>query len=238
MATVLGLITARGGSKGVPRKNVRTVARKPLIAWTIESARQSRRLDRIVVSTDDDEIASVSRQFGAVVPFMRPPELARDDSPHIDVVLHALRWLAQEEKYEPEYVLLLQPTSPLRTAEDIDGMIDLALERRAEAVVSVSPACDHPYLAKRVDSEGVIAPFMECPLAYARRQDLPPAYALNGALYLQQCAGLLKRQSFEGCRTIAYIMPRQRSLEVDTEADLIEVERILTSSYANPSEQY
>ena len=229
MATVVGLITARGGSKGVPRKNVRMLAGKPLIAWTIDSARQARRLDRIIVSTDDEEIAAVSRQFGAAVPFMRPAELARDSSPHIDVVLHALRWLSREEKYNPAFVLLLQPTSPLRTAEDIDGIIDLAIERRAEAVVSVSPACDHPYLVRQVDSEGMLKPFMDCPLPYARRQDLPPAYALNGALYLQQCTGLLTRQSFEGCRTIAYVMPRQRSLEVDTEADLVEVERLLTA---------
>jgi CMP-N-acetylneuraminic acid synthetase len=230
VAGVLGLITARGGSKGVPRKNVRPLAGKPLIGWTIDAARSARRLDKLIVSTDDEEIATVCRQLGASVPFMRPPELARDDSPHIDVVLHALRWMAREEKYEPEYVLLLQPTSPLRTAADIESIIEMAMERRAEAIVSVCPARDHPYLVRKLDSEGVTTPFMECPLPYARRQDLPDAYALNGALYIQRCAGLLERGRFEGCRTLAYVMPRERSLEIDTEDDLRDVEYRLNAS--------
>ena len=113
MAGIVGLITARGGSKGVPRKNIQVLAGKPLIAWTIEAALQSQELDRVIVSTDDREIASISRRFGAEVPFIRPLELALDASSHVDVILHAIDWLAENEQYDTKYITLLQPTSPL-----------------------------------------------------------------------------------------------------------------------------
>src|ERR1700743_3832228 len=112
----LALIPARGGSKGVPRKNIVPVAGKPLLAWTIEAARNSTRLDRIILSTDDEEIASVAREFGVEVPFMRPAELAKDSSGSLEVALHALDWAAREPGGEPEYLLILQPTSPLRSS--------------------------------------------------------------------------------------------------------------------------
>src|SRR5580704_13363907 len=144
---ILGLITARGGSKGIPRKNIIPVAGKPLLAWTIEAARGSASVDRVVLSTDDEEIAGVGRQFGAEVPFMRPGALAGDTAGSLGVALHALDWAAREGGGEPGYLLILQPTSPLRTSEDIDAVFELALERQAPAVLgvreTVSPS--HPY---------------------------------------------------------------------------------------------
>lgn len=223
----LGLVTARRGSKGLPGKNIRVVGGKPLIAWTLEAARNAALLDQVVVSTDDREIAETARRWGADVPFLRPAELARDESPHIDVVLHALAWLDEREEYRPDYVALLQPTSPLRTGEDIDGAVSLAREKNADAVVSVCETHDHPYLVRRLTADGRLEEFVPCPLAYARRQDLPPAYALNGAIYVNRRETLLASRTLCPAGALAYPMPVERSLQVDTVWDLRLAEYIL-----------
>ena len=186
MPHVLGLITARGGSKSIPRKNVVPLAGKPLIAWTIEAALQSHGLSRVIVSTDDEEIAQVAREWGAEVPFLRPAELARDDSPHIPVVVHAVEWLESHEDMRSDYVLLLQPTSPLRSTEDIENAIRLALEKDADSVVGVCEASSHPYLTKRITADGRLQDFGPRPEGYLARQSLPPAYIANGAIYLRR----------------------------------------------------
>ncbi len=216
MGEIVGLISARGGSKSIPRKNIKTLAGKPLIAWTIEVARKCKELNRVIVSTDDEEIANVARQWGAEVPFIRPSELARDDSSSISAVLHAIHWMEENEGFCPGYVMLLQPTSPFRTSEDIQQSIDLATKHRAVAVVSVCEAEPHPYLCKRILDNGALADFMSMKVGYLRRQDLPPAYAVNGAIYLNQCSSLLLDQTFIPTGTIAYAMPQERSLDVDT----------------------
>lgn len=228
MSGIIGLITARGGSKAIPRKNIKPLAGKPLIAWTIQAALASRRVERVIVSTDDDEIAQVAREWGAEVPFMRPPELAEDDSPHHDVVIHAMRWLeSQPAAPPPDYVMLLQPTSPLRTAEDIDGAVALAAERDADAVVSVCPAHHHPYFSKQIAPDGRLLDFMERPEGYLPRQKLPPVYSLNGAIYLVRRKILLERDDWYTDRTYAYIMPPERSVDIDSPWDLHLVELIL-----------
>jgi CMP-N,N'-diacetyllegionaminic acid synthase len=218
--TITGLILARGGSKGIPRKNIVPLAGKPLIAWTIEAGVKSGVLDRLMVSTDDTEIAEVSRAWGAEVPFLRPQELARDETPSMDAVLHALRWLCAEQSYSPECVLLLQPTSPLRQAEDIQNSIALLLEREAACVVSVSQVEQHPYWMKRVAADGRLEEFLPEVAMPTRRQDLPPAYAVNGAIYLGRRDWLMANQSFYGPATYGYIMPPERSLDIDTALDL------------------
>lgn len=228
---VLGLITARGGSKSIPRKNVVPLAGKPLIAWTIEAALNSSLLDRVVVSTDDEEIREVAQRWGAEVPFMRPAELAQDDSPHIPVIIHAVEWLESQEGKRWDYVLLLQPTSPLRSAEDIDGAIELACEREADGVVSVHPAPSHPYFTKRITADGRLEDFVTKPEGYLRRQDLPPAYALNGAIYLIRCESLIEEHSLFPPRTYAQVMPVERSLDIDTEWDLHLGELILADKH-------
>ena len=181
---MLAIITARGGSKGLPQKNIRPLAGKPLIAYTIEAALQARLLDRTVVSTDDHQIAEIARQFGAEIPFLRPPELARDETIVYPVLTHALRWLDEHEGYRPDYVMLLQPTSPLRTAEDIDNSITIALEKNAEGVVSLCETKHHPYWTKQIAGDGQIVDFIprNNPHSYLRRQDLPPAYVLRNYL--------------------------------------------------------
>lgn len=217
---ILGLITARGGSKSIPGKNVKLLAGKPLIRWTIDEAMKSSLVSRLVVSTDDDEIERVSLEGGAEVPFRRPAEMAGDASPHIEVIIHALEWLKFEQDYEPDYVLLLQPTSPFRTVIDIDGAIQLAaLRPESEAIVGVSETEHHPFLAKKIEGEGVLEDFVKTDIPYLRRQDLPPAYVINGAIYLNKTESLRKIRKLIPSGTLAYVMPQDRSLDVDTPWD-------------------
>lgn len=224
---VLALVTARGGSKRIPRKSIAPVAGRPLIAWTIDAARGARSVGRVVVSTDDPEMAAVSRQCGAEVPFLRPPELALADTPHIDVVVHAVDWLRSHEGFSPSHVLLLQPTSPLRLADDIDRTVAIALERDADAVVSVTDAHPHPCLAKRVKPEGSMEDFFPWPAGEQRRQALPEAFVLNGAIYLARFDLLLRERTWYSKRTYAYRMPAERSLDIDTPWDLALADQIL-----------
>lgn len=219
---IVGVITARGGSRSVPKKNIALVGGKPLIAWTIETALRSRVLDRVIVSTDDDEIADVSRRYGVEVPFKRPAELARDDSSHIAVMTHAMHWLESQKSWKPEYVMLLQPTSPLRTTEDIQAAVDLALAKQADSVVSVCLARHHPFLTMQITPEGTLADFMGGTPQHLdrRRQEFPPAYALNGAIFLTRRRILLDQHTFYPARTFAYVMPPERSLDIDDRWDL------------------
>ena len=216
----LAVIPARGASKSIPRKNIAMVGGKPLLAWTVLAAKGSPALDRIIVSTDDAEIAEVAKAWGAEVPFTRPLELGRDDTPGIEPILHAVHWLAQQENYNPDYVMVLQPTSPLRTTQDIEAAIQLALKKDADSVLSVSPARQHPYWMKWITPDGRLVDFIPLGRRYVRRQDLPEVYALNGAIYLIRRQVLLEKQSWYTPRTYAYIMPPERSLDIDTPWDL------------------
>ena len=229
--TILGLIPACGGSKSIPRKNIKLLAGKPLIAWTIEAALKSQKLTRVIVSTDDAEIAEVARKWGAETPFLRPAEFSGDDSSSISVVLHAIHWFEEQERFLPDYVLLLQPTSPFRKAQDICAAMELMEARQSVAVVSVIEAAKHPYLCKRILSDSTLADFVASDLAYLRRQDLPPAYALNGAIYLNRRESLLRDRSFWPSGTLAYVMPTDRSLEIDTPWDWRLAELILRDQH-------
>ncbi len=210
---ILALIPARGNSKGIPRKNIKPIAGKPLIAWAIEAALCSRVLDAVVVSTEDEEIAEVARQWGAQVPFRRPPELAQDDTPGIDPVLHAL-----EQLPDFDVVLLLQPTSPLRTTEDIDACISLAQDMQASSVVSVSKPGKHPYWMYSLGTDQRLQTLIDVP-PILRRQDLPPVYAVNGALYYTRTNWLQQQHTFVTAETVAYVMPSERSVDLDTQLD-------------------
>jgi len=221
MASIVALITARGGSKSLPRKNVQLLGGKPLITWTIRAALDSAIFARVIVSTDDEEIARISRQYGADVPFLRPTELARDDSPHIIAGKHALNWLRNSAQLYPEYVMLLQPTSPFRTVGDIIAAKNLAEVHNAIAVVSVVEAKPHPSKTYRLTSDGTLADFVPTTLAYRRRQDLPPAFADNGAIYLNRSDSLLRDGTFIPPGTIPYVMPAERSIDIDTPWDLV-----------------
>jgi N-acylneuraminate cytidylyltransferase/CMP-N,N'-diacetyllegionaminic acid synthase len=177
------------------------------------------------------------------VPFLRPAELARDNSSHISVVLHALDWL-EANGCLPVYLVLLQPTSPLRYAEDIDRAIELAFEKDADSVVSVCAAHNHPLLVKKIGADGCLANYATSELSYLRRQDLPAAYALNGAIYVTKVDVLRRQQTFLPPRTFPYVMPAERSLEIDDPWDLYLVRLVMedrtcqanrSSSRAGPS---
>ena len=212
--SLLALIPARGGSKGIPRKNIKRFAGKPLIDWTIGAAKRASCIDCVVVTTEDEEIASVARQLGAEVPFMRPPELATDHTPGIETVLHAIDQLPSYD-----WVVLLQPTSPLRTHRDIDSIWQLCQSHGSSSAVSVNEVSKHPYWMYTQDNLGQLQRFIESHREVTRRQDLPVAYALNGAMYLAKTEWLLKERRFVGSETLGYVMPPERSVDLDTPRD-------------------
>lgn len=227
MKGIIGLIPARGGSKGIPGKNIKELAGKPLIAWTIEAALGSNELNRVIVSTDDKNIVHIAKEWGAEVPFIRPENLASDTATSFSVVEHTMDWLDREEDISPEYVMLLQPTSPLRTTEDISGVIHLMQKRNAASVVSVCEAINHPYLIKKINDDGTLENFIKKTPKFSRRQELPQAFTLNGAIYLHKWETLKQEKSFIPPWTLAYIMPRERSIDIDTPWDFFLAEQIL-----------
>ncbi len=236
MDIILAIITARGGSKGVPRKNIRPVCGKPLIAYSIEAALEIRnRLYRIVVSTDDAEIAEISRQYGAEVPFVRPSELAADKTPTLPVLQHAVRFVEEQDKIHLDWVLLLQPTSPLRRKEDILAALELAQLGGCDSVISVVQSPIHPLFMKRIGN-GQLLPFSDVLVEKegTRRQEAqPPAYIRNGAIYLTRRDVLIERNSIWGRFIRPYVMPPERSVNVDSEMDLKLAELMLQSSVNN-----
>ena len=219
--TVLAIIPARGGSKGIPHKNIVPLAGKPLIAWTIDAAKKSIYIDRLILSSEDEDIIKVAKEYGCEAPFIRPKELAQDDTPGVDPVIHAINILPQ--KYD--YIVLLQPTSPLRIAEDIDGCIDKCVNEGHPFCVSICEPDKSPYWMFTLGDNGELHKLLETKAV--RRQDLPATYALNGAVYVAQTDKLLKENSFITKETAGYLMPELRSADVDTEMDLMWCEMLI-----------
>jgi CMP-N,N'-diacetyllegionaminic acid synthase len=215
----LAIIPARGGSKGLPGKNLVQLSGKPLIAHTIEAARVASSLERIVVSTESPEIAEISRQYGAEVPFLRPSELAGDDTPTLPVLQHVLAELEATEGCKPEIIVLLQPTSPLRRSEDIDSAVALFERSGADSVVSVCAAEHHPAWMRRLEGDRVL-PFLENGPEYTRRQDMPPVYRLNGAVYISRRRILMEENLILGQDTRGFVMDAESSVDIDTLFDL------------------
>jgi CMP-N,N'-diacetyllegionaminic acid synthase len=212
--SVIAVIPARGGSKGIPGKNIREVAGKPLIAWTILAARASRHIDRLILSSNDEKIIEVARQWGCEVPFVRPAELATDEAPGTAPLVHAL-----EAVPGFDYAVLLQPTSPLRVAEDIDACIALCAEMEAPSVVSVTRSEKHPAWMYELD-EGRLRPVTGQVPESTRRQDLRPVYSLNGAVYVVATEPFGLHSAILTEQTIGYPMPAERSIDIDTPLDL------------------
>jgi N-acylneuraminate cytidylyltransferase/CMP-N,N'-diacetyllegionaminic acid synthase len=231
---ILALIPARGGSKGIKIKNIKKLLGKPLITYTIESAIESKYIDRVVVTTDDKTIAEVSKKCGAEVPFIRPKELAQDDTPGIEPIIHGIKWLKENENYDPNYVLCLQPTSPLRDSEDIDKAIEHLIDGQAASLVSVCEVDQHPYWMKKIE-DGILKPFLDINLnkKYFRRQELPEIYILNGAIYMSKTNSLLQNKSFYGENTLAYVMSKEKSIDIDDIFDFKLVEIILKERTKN-----
>lgn len=228
--TAVALIPARGGSKAIPGKNLMDLAGRPLIAWTIAAALACKRISRVVVSTDSREIAEVARHHGAEVPFMRPPELAGDHTPMLDVVRHFASAIALEDEAA---IILLQPTSPFRTTADIDSALDLYTRSGTRGLVSIVKSDAHPDWMLRLDPRGRIVPLVPTVDKAIRRQDLVSTYRPNGALYICRATDIRAGHSWYGEDTIAYEMPRERSLDIDEHWDL-EVARAVMSRRVSP----
>ncbi len=210
---ILAVIPARGGSKGVPRKNIRELAGKPLIAWTIEAAKKSKYIDRLILSSEDPEIIEVAKSYGCEVPFVRANELAQDDTPGIEVVLDAVQRC-------PGYthVLLLQPTSPFRTHKHIDDLIEEFNQAKINCIVSVTKPDKHPMWSFLMTDDNSLTPFYDYDIPL-NRQALPPAYVLNGAFYLAGINWLIKKRTFLSKESYGFVMSQDISLDIDTEID-------------------
>jgi len=211
---ILAMIPARAGSKGLPGKNIRPLRRRPLIAWTIEGALKSRYIDRVIVSTDSREIAAVSKKYGAEVPFLRPKALATDKAKTIDVILHLMDWAGRNDK-SYEVIMLLQPTSPLRDPADIDRAVKLLFSKKAMAVVSVCETEDTPQLANILPKNGSMKGFLRPEARNKNRQQCSLFYRVNGAVFLAYCDYIKSQRGFFGGKTFAYIMPKERSVDID-----------------------
>ncbi len=213
---LLALIPARGGSKGIKDKNIVMVCNKPLIAYTIQSAKASRYIDSVVVTTDSERIANIARDYGAEIPFMRPAELASDEAKTIDVVLHAIGELKKNgQKYEA--LVLLQPTSPLRTTEDIDGAIECFYWNGEQPLASVSPVEDHPLLIRSIE-DGELKPLLS-EVSTCRRQDMKPYYRVNGCIYINRVEELEEQTSLND-NSMPFIMDVSHAVDIDEEKDI------------------
>ena len=231
---VLGIIPARGGSKSVPRKNIKLIAGKPLIAWTIEAAKKSEFIDRVVVSTDDQETADVAKQYGAEVPFLRPADISHDLSTDVEFLTHALDFLKEHEGYEPDIVLRLPPTSPLRTAAHIDEGIRVLLEDPdTDAVRPITEVAKHPYKYWKIAEGNVLEPFLSKEVTgfdepqNLPRQLFPKVYMHTGAMDVMRHRTIRELRSTSGKILKYFFMPQEAAINIDTPLDFEIAEMLL-----------
>jgi CMP-N,N'-diacetyllegionaminic acid synthase len=226
---ILGLIPARGGSKGIPQKNIVNLAGKPLLAYTCEAAKSSKKLDRIVLNTDDQKIARVGQEYGVEIPFYRPSELAGDETPILPVIQHTLKWFEDNESVVFDVIVLLQPTSPLRRGYHIDAAIDLMMESQADTVVSVRtvPHNFNPVSLMKLRNDGFLEPWMQGEMIL-RRQDKPEVFARNGPAILAVRRSVIDSGRLYGDSILPLTMSAVESLDIDDENDLLMAEAIIS----------
>lgn len=223
---ICSIITARGGSKGVPKKNIKLLKEKPVIAYSIEESLKCNIIKETYVTTEDEEIAKISKEYGAKI-IDRPQELSEDNSTSVDVVLHSLKYLENINEI-PDFFVLLQPTSPLRTKEDIENAIRLFIENECDALISVSQI-DHSSMMSFEIQNSFLIPNCDEKFLNKRRQELPKFYCPNGAIYITTPTSLRNNKTFIPKKTIPYIMPKERSIDLDTEFDFKLTEFILNN---------
>ncbi|WP_299702419.1 acylneuraminate cytidylyltransferase family protein [uncultured Pontibacter sp.] len=210
---MIAIIPARGGSKGLPNKNIKPLLSKPLIAYTIEAALKAESVNDVIVSTDSEEIAAIAKQYGASIPFLRPSSLATDESIAIDTYLYTINRLQEESSVELENIMVLLPTCPLRNSNDIDAAAELFFEKKADSVISYTQEHHPIYWHKQVDENLRFVNLFDDLLK--NRQELKPTYYPNGAIYIFRKSLLQERRYFSE-KSYAYIMPRVRSVDIDT----------------------
>jgi len=228
----LAIIPARSGSKGIKNKNIIPLKGKPLISYTIESALESGIFDETIVSTDSEEIAEISKAYGAKVPFLRPYELATDEVSTLDVILHTLDYYISQKIFY-DYFVLLQPTSPLRNSEDIVNAVELLFKKKADSVVSVCETDHSPLWSNVLPKDLSLNNFLSKEARNKPRQELPKYYRINGAIYISKIEHFLKERDFYVKNSYAYIMPLDRSIDIDNYIDLKLAEILLEELYAN-----
>lgn len=215
---VLFIITARGGSKGVPRKNIKLLGGMPLIAYKIISAQKCRYEKRVIVSTEDDEIASISKKYGAEVPFMRPEELATDSASSMDAVLHAMNWIEENDERIYDYVCLLEPSSPFASYQDLDEALKMLDECKGDTLLGMKEVGVTTNFIHSLDKEGGLSKFYYAleDLSSLRRQDQQREYTMNGCMYISRWDYFIRKKMFHSVKSIPYIMPEEKSIEIDT----------------------
>lgn len=221
---ILAMIPARGGSKGLPGKNIKELCGKPVIAWSIDAAKTSKYIDTLMVSTDNKEIADISRKYGADVPFLRPNYLASDTATSFDAIEHTLDFY--KDTYD--YLVLLEPTSPLRTTEDIDYALELLFSSTADSIVGISKTEDqNPAFLVKKRSDNFIIGYEDEKMSVKRRQDIEDVYFFEGTVYISDIKTLREKKSFYHDTTIGYEVPKYKSLEIDDIDDFVMVEAIM-----------
>lgn len=225
---ILAIIPARGGSKGLPEKNIKPLCNKPLIGWTIEQAKACKYIDTIFVTTDNEKIANTAKDFGIDVPFLRPAELAKDTSSSMDVVEHVLSHFENKHIFF-DYILLLEPTSPLRKKNDLDAAIQLAIENEsADGIISLGEVhMEHPMIVKKINEKGKIAPYIDDVIKISQRQQADKAYFPYGVIYMIKTEIFKKERAFYTNNILPYYIERWQNYEVDDIYDFIAIEAIL-----------
>ncbi|MEC0370796.1 cytidylyltransferase domain-containing protein [Paenibacillus chibensis] len=223
---LLAVIPARGGSKGIPHKNMRLLNGRPMIQYTIEAALQAKSIEKVLVSTDDSEIFEICSRLGAWLPFLRPDFLSTDHAKTIDVLKHATIEAERLLGKKLEHIMLLQPTSPLRNKKDIEAALQIYMENEADSLQSVSPSLVHPYLLRTIKNN-ILAPLLEQNDPNQRRQDLADIYQLNGAIYIVKRDLLMEHNTIVGNNNAAYVMPKERSIDIDDMYDFYLTECLL-----------
>lgn len=226
---VIGIIPARGGSKGLPGKNIKDLCGKPLIGWSIEAGLQSQYIDEVMVTTDSEEIADIARDFGATVPFIRPAELASDTATSFDAIKHAIDFYKNDLKYFFDYVVLLEPTSPLRDVDDIDKSIEQLLSKsEASAIVGICKTeSQNPAFLVKKDNNNFLFGYEEKDMKILRRQDVEDVFFFEGSIYVSKIDALLNKKTFYHENTIGYVVPKWKSFEIDDLDDFIVVEALM-----------
>lgn len=222
---ILGVITARGGSKGIPKKNIKLLGGHPLISYTIKAAQKSKLITDLIISTDDKEIASICREHGAEIPFMQPAELAQDTSRHLEVMQHALKFMEEKRGKVYDYAVIFQPTSPFRTTEDIDRTIEKIIEHNADSAFSmceIEPS-QHPIKVKKMNGDKVL-PYCMNEEVGTHRQDFPVAYKRSGAVYVTKRDLIMKENKLFGDFVVGHIVPIDRSIDIDSPLDWVNAE--------------
>lgn len=227
---IVGLVPARGGSKGIHNKNITDLGGKPLIYYTLHEASKVSSIQRLFISTDSEIIRSICTELGFTIPFLRDKDLARDETKTVDVVLNVLDLLEKRFGEIYDYVCLLQPTSPFRIAEDIQRCVDIVLESGCDSVVSLAEVDEpHPFKMKVINN-GIVEPFISGSDSSVPRQSLPPVYALNGAIYFCKTELLYNTHNFFSKNTVAYVMPSERSININNQMDL-ELAKVLLQKF-------